>query len=48
MNIGQVWGGSQDVNVPTLIPETNLLGNDSLDLSRRDRMFWSSRSRYRS
>jgi branched-chain amino acid transport system permease protein len=29
MNIGQVWGGSQDVNVPTLIPETNLLGKDS-------------------
>lgn len=29
MNIGQVWGGSQDVNVPTLIPDTNLLGADS-------------------
>src|SRR5262249_51987 len=29
MNIGQVWGGSQDVNVPTLIPDTNLLGPDS-------------------
>jgi branched-chain amino acid transport system permease protein len=29
MNIGQVWGGSQDVNVDPLIPETNLLGADS-------------------
>jgi branched-chain amino acid transport system permease protein len=29
MNIGQVWGGSQDINVPTLIPDTNLLGPDS-------------------
>ena len=29
MNVGQVWGGSQDINVPALIPESNLLGKDS-------------------
>jgi branched-chain amino acid transport system permease protein len=29
MNVGQVWGGSQDINIVTLIPETNILGADS-------------------
>ena len=29
MNLGQVWGGSQDINITTLIPESNLLGADS-------------------
>jgi branched-chain amino acid transport system permease protein len=29
MNLGEFWGGSQDINFPTIIPETNLLGADS-------------------
>jgi len=37
MNIGQVWGGSQDVNIATLIPDNNLLGADSsINLSGTD------------
>lgn len=29
MNIGQIWGGSQDLNFPRLLPDGNLLGEDS-------------------
>ncbi|MCE9533849.1 MAG: branched-chain amino acid ABC transporter permease [Planctomycetes bacterium] len=37
MNIGQVWGGSQDVNIATLIPDSNILGaNSSIFLSGTD------------
>ncbi len=36
MNIGQVWGGSQDINVQALIPEFNLLGDSELRFSGTD------------
>ena len=37
MNIGQIWGGSQDLNFPRLLPDGNLLGADSdLQLSWAD------------
>lgn len=29
MNVGQFWGGTQDINFRSLIPEHNLLGEDS-------------------
>jgi branched-chain amino acid transport system permease protein len=36
MNLGQLWGGSQDINVPALIPESNLLGDSPFWLSGTD------------
>jgi branched-chain amino acid transport system permease protein len=29
MNVGQIWGGSQDLDFPRLVPDDNLLGDDS-------------------
>ena len=37
MNIGQIWGGSQDLDFPRLLPDGNLLGSSSaLQLSWAD------------
>ena len=33
MNLGLFWGGSQDVNFPSLVPDNNLLDKDHLNLT---------------
>lgn len=29
MNVGQIWGGSQDLNFPRLLPDGNILGDEA-------------------
>jgi branched-chain amino acid transport system permease protein len=36
MNIGLFWGGPQDVNFPNLIPDRNLLSDDTIRWSSKD------------